>query len=202
MNQKQKGFTLIELLIVITIIGILAVTGMSLLNPVEMIKRTQDGTAKTTARQVLDATVQAYLNDRTAYCNTCGEGALGACMNVSPETCGTDDVNIGTTPNAVSATITPFNNLVDLLEGTGLVKSSAKQSDLYESAAPGTNGYDVRVGFNYSDDEYEICFLPLSKAVKKEAGCCDDGTNTKDDTAVWTDGVCPANHHQCYLCIQ
>ena len=196
-NIKQRGFTLIELLIVITIIGILAVTGLSLLNPVEMIKRTHDNTAKTSARQILDGTVTAYLNDQRIYCDS-NDNVVDADGNPIAVTACTADPGRNEVNLAADPTIVPFTALVDDLTGDGIIKNTAARSVLYEKVGNasrlGDNAdeFDVLVAFDYDADVYQICFVPLSKAGKAEAG-----------TDCAESGFAPGTgEFDCYLCFE
>lgn len=55
-----KGFTLIELLIVIALIGVLAVALLSVINPMEQLKKARDSGKKSDAAELLNAYERYY----------------------------------------------------------------------------------------------------------------------------------------------
>ena len=74
---KEKAFTLVELLIVIGIIGILAVTLMVSLNPVEAQRKTRDATRLKDV-QTIQSVLEQSINDGITLCGTlCRSNAAG-----------------------------------------------------------------------------------------------------------------------------
>lgn len=69
--KNNKGFTLVELLVVITIIGILAVGGLSLFASAQ--QKARDSVRQTDLRALLTSVEQINL-DRVGGGTTCGEG--------------------------------------------------------------------------------------------------------------------------------
>lgn len=68
-NLTRKAFTLVELLIVIGIIGILAVTLMVSLNPVEAQRKTRDAT-RLKDIQTIQSILEQSINDGITLCGT------------------------------------------------------------------------------------------------------------------------------------
>lgn len=65
-NIRQHGFTLIELIVVVTIIGILAVTLGSLFNPLAQIQKAKNSTRQQDMNQIKSA-LDTYYNDTGCY---------------------------------------------------------------------------------------------------------------------------------------
>lgn len=62
----KKGFTLIELLVVVAVLSILTVAVLTILNPIEQIKKSHDAQRKNDLAQ-LQRMLDAYYNDNNRY---------------------------------------------------------------------------------------------------------------------------------------
>lgn len=77
--KLQNGFTLIELLVVIAIIGILAIVLIFAINPIEVIRKTQDTGYISDAKQLNDGLSAFYANNGCYPWNwTTGTGCSGS----------------------------------------------------------------------------------------------------------------------------
>lgn len=65
-NNQRAGFTLIELLIVIGVIGVLAGTVLTLINPLEQLGKARDAGRKQTLRELANA-LERYMIKNRAY---------------------------------------------------------------------------------------------------------------------------------------
>lgn len=63
---QNRGFTLIELLVAIAMIGVLSVTAVAMINPLEQIKKTRDAQRKHHLLQIRNA-LDAYNADNNFY---------------------------------------------------------------------------------------------------------------------------------------
>jgi len=76
-NNKLSGFTLIELLIVIAVIGILAASVLTLINPFEQFAKARDAERKKTLRELANGLERYYIKKGGSYPSTggvwCGE---------------------------------------------------------------------------------------------------------------------------------
>ncbi len=112
--QKKKGFTLIELLIVIAIIAILGSATVLVLNPVELMAQSRDGTRLNDLDSLRNAINNYLVNTTTVSMGSC---ASVACTTAQP----------GTTYNAnflglATATTTNFTvSTVTTVAGAGWV---------------------------------------------------------------------------------
>ena len=70
-NNKLSGFTLIELLIVIAVIGILAASVLTLINPFEQFAKARDAERKKTLRELANGLERYYIK-KGSYPQTSG----------------------------------------------------------------------------------------------------------------------------------
>ncbi len=80
--QKKKGFTLIELLIVIAIIAILGSATVLVLNPVELMAQSRDGTRVSDLATLRNA-VNTYVVNTTVTSNIFGSCPAGGRCNLA-----------------------------------------------------------------------------------------------------------------------
>lgn len=152
------GFTLIELLIAIVIIGILAAVLISVINPLAMRQRAQDGTIVANANKIVSV-INAYHSATGVYPSCEDLLESGELSNVAAADC--------TTRNTFSITGVTFPQMC----GTETGHTTA-----YAVSAP-------LCGFYYESDGATACL-----GTRLHRGSDIDGDGDVDEFLIWTSG--------------
>ena len=175
-----KGFTLIELLIVVALIGVLAVALLSVINPLEQLKKARDAGKKSDSAELLNAYERYY---STFGCFPWSRDVVGKKCNV-PATTRTGPEN----PNF--ALDTKDKDLVTTEE----VKTQVSTRF--------SGDYALKFWITQTTQgQVSICFEPESKAARDGSlGATKEITNTTAAacTGNYTGG---GNGATCYVCI-
>lgn len=174
---SDQGFTMIELLIVIAILGILAVTILSAVNPVEQIGRSRDSTSKSDAEQLLNA-IDHFNASRGLWpwqdtTTDPGQVVFGAVTSAFP----------------AGSSCTMLKNLgADSSDAACPGTDELKAAFISRVTDAGTNvlyvGYNGRTG-----DSIYICYNPQSISFKEEAN--ERCKNPPSDYPALACGRCP-----------
>jgi prepilin-type N-terminal cleavage/methylation domain-containing protein len=176
----RKGFTLIELLIVIAILGILAVSVLSAINPVEQMKKARDTGRKSDSAELLNAHERYFT---TFGCYSWANGAIG---------CGT--LALGTaiaTSDTFAAGYGVANFNGDLITKEELKSQFSSRSTIAKSELYVTESIIGQVS---------ICFVPESKSARA-GGLGPNRNNTNTGAATGCAGAYSKTDTTCSVCV-
>jgi len=194
-KSLKKGFTLIELLIVIAILGLLAVSLIVAIDPVEQINRANDSAKRQLATNALSGMQRYFANKQfSPNCNPATSACTGLQIPLN-------------TPTLLNAT--GFANINAALNVAGETNSTT-------SFSGNTQASNVYAVFKYptgstsnSDVTPSLCWRPSSKAQKTSADQSDINSTiwqlnlTTGDITQGSAAQCPATaSNTCYQCIQ
>lgn len=148
--QKSSGFTLVELLVTVTILAILAVAGLVALNPLELMRKTNDTNVKAAAAEVIGASERFMISSQS-------------------EDLDAGVVALGTTIDAVTGVGASLPLLIDGLVANNELKTGVTKSKLYDIAGDYGGTFQKSTG----GDSIAVCFTPQSVAVRTEASTAD-----------------------------
>lgn len=177
----RKGFTLIELLIVIAILGILAVSVLSAINPVEQMKKARDTGRKSDAAELLNAH-ERYFTTFGCYpwansATGCGALALGSAVIAAPATF------------TAGYGVANFNG--DLITKEELKAQFSSRSTIAKSELYVT---ESAIG------QVSICFVPESKSARA-GGLGPNQNNTNTGAATGCAGAYSKTDATCSVCV-
>ncbi len=196
MNQLlKKGFTLIELLIVIAILGLLAVSLIVAIDPVEQINRANDAARRQLATNTMSAMQRYYANRQfSPNCNPASYACTG--LHVAANTPTLMNNAVFSTINGVLSSAGETNSATSF---SGNVQAS-KIYIVFKYPTGSTNNADIVPNF---------CWRPQSKAQRTNAVVGDANSTIWQmnlGTGTITQGSaaqCPAtNTNSCYQCLQ
>jgi prepilin-type N-terminal cleavage/methylation domain-containing protein len=178
-NQLQRGFTLIELLVVIGILGVLAAALIATIDPFEQIKKAQDSSEQSIAKESLGAIQRYYANHTALPWWTVANGGT----------------NCYASSNQLSAvTLTNLNTGSPSCLGT-IITDGELKSSFTNTSATYLSGIYVTNPNAAPDATTMVCFLPASKAFKTNP-------NTKYTQTGTINASCPSAAVACYQCLQ
>ena len=114
----KKGFTIIELLIVMAILGVLGVSVILVLNPLQQVKKANDARRKSDLKYITNL-LNLYYNDNGRYpaAGTCALGTAGFVYSIAGGACGgtggTSWISALVPKYAATLPIDPVNNTAD-----------------------------------------------------------------------------------------
>lgn len=176
----KKGFTLIELLVVITLIGILAVSVLSALNPIEQINKGRDASKRADSSQLLSALDRYFASNEkfpwnnyathdtsvdVAFAGTADMTGVGVCGDtaVLTDALALDSDSGGCAHNG-------------FLVGTQELKAQFGKRPYFKSTALNADKLYIYKAIN--EPSVSVCFIPASKATRDKAD--DTDTPLKD----------------------
>lgn len=169
----KKGFTLIELLVVITLIGILAVSVLSALNPIEQINKGRDASKRADSSQLLSSLDRYFAsNEKFPWNNYDTHDASvdvafgGTADMVGVGVCG----EAGVVADALDDTQTDASGCSDsgYLVNTQELKAQFGKRSYFKSTVLPTDKLYIYKEIN--EPSVSICFIPSSKATRDKAG--------------------------------
>jgi prepilin-type N-terminal cleavage/methylation domain-containing protein len=172
LHAGRKGFTMIELLVVIAILGVLSVVAISALDPIEQINKSRDTTSRADITQLAQGVDRFYANNQYYPWNDAAASSSAV---------------VGTTGAANAYT---FANITGI-SGTTDSSSQWGWATVMETGGEFKNGFVSRVQNTRkiavmhaagSSVTY-VCFVPTSKAFKKEAASRCTGTTPPTATS-------------------
>ena len=212
MSIKSRGFTLIELLVVITLIGVLAVSVLSALNPIEQINKARDAGKRADSSQLLTAIDRYFASNEKFPWNNFTDHAT----SVDVEFSGTGEmIGAGVCGDAgevadAEATNSDTGGCVEggYLVTTQELKQQFGKRPYFKSTVLDADKLYLFKAIN--EPSMSVCFVPASKATRDKAD--DPDTPLKDlgiaggvPTQVVACSAAPADwsdlDEACFVCI-
>lgn len=171
----KKGFTLIELLVVITLIGVLAVSVLSALNPIEQINKGRDAGKRADSSQLLSSLDRYFAsNEKYPWNNYTGyNSSVDVAFAGTAEMVGVGVCSNGVTTNALATNSDAGGCTVSgYLVNTQELKAQFGKRPYFKSTVLTPDKLYIYKAVN--EPSVSVCFVPASKATRDKA----DDANT------------------------